>query len=106
MDKQEIVNEIGRVQGELTQAEADLREWERKAEKARRDYTSGLVGLILGIVGLVIFWPLAFLGLAGLMAVIMNVANKTQARTKIEELTAQIADHKATLARMQAQLLV
>ncbi len=106
MRKQEIVNEIGQIQGKLTQAEHDLRQWEQKAEKARRDYTSGLVGLVLGLIGLLIWWPLGFLGVAGLLAVLGSMVRKNEASEKIDALVAQTANCKVVLARMQAQLWV
>ena len=106
MDKQQIIEQIGRVQADLAKAEADVRRYEQEAEKGRRNYTGGLIGLLVGVILLITpLFPLGILlALAGGLATISGKSQQNKANTKRQEADDFVVAGKSSLAQLQAQL--
>ena len=114
MDKAHIVVEIGRIQGELTRAEIELRESERGASSANRTAWAATIIMLLGFVGLVILpWftsPLWYGAgvavVAGLVGTWVEAARRDRMRRNIEAGEEMVVEHRSKLAELQAQLVV
>ena len=114
MNKQEIVAEIGRLQGELTRAEIELREWERGADSANRTAWAVAVIMLIGFVGLVVlpwFTSLWWYGagaavVAGFVGIYVEAARRDRMRRNVETGEEMVVEHRSKLAELQAQLVV
>ena len=114
MDKAQIVVEIGRIQGELTRAEIELRESERGADSAGRTAWAATIIMLLGFVGLVVlpwFTSLLWYGagvavVAGFVGTWVEAARRDRMRRNVETGEEMVVEHRSKLAELQAQLVV
>jgi hypothetical protein len=104
--KRERIEEgIDRVQRELAQADARLRQCERVAQWAWRAYLGGLAGFLLGINLVLVLWPLgaSLILLAAAGAVCGRIANR-RARREMGEVEEQIYALKGELSKLHSLL--
>jgi len=113
MDKAQIVIEIGRIQGELTRAEIELRESERGVGGANRTAWVATIIMLLGFVGLVVlpwftspWWYGAGIAVvAGFVGTWIEAARRDKMRRSAEAAEEAIVEHRSKLAELQAQLI-
>ena len=107
MDKAELIEQLGALESQIAQDEAAIRELEQEAEKARRGYMSGLVGVLLGLILLAVVWPLGLLLLlAGILATVTGMIKQSGAKAKLTVTQARLAENRGKIAQLRAQLLV
>jgi hypothetical protein len=120
MNKEELIQEIGRINGETVKAEATLRDWERGAEAAGRNAWVAVAAMLVGG-GLAVYFFLltrwwifaenliygvicAVVGAGGLLFTFTESARRSKFERVVIELRDTVSEHRATLAMMQARL--
>lgn len=93
---------IARLEAELPIAEDHRRKAEEEARSANSQYTIGLVGILVGVVGLVFFWPLVFIALPGILAAVTQAAKRSRARAEVAHQTELINAWRRDLAEAKA----
>ncbi len=102
---QSLAAEIARLEGEIVDLEDQVRRWEKAAEEAGRQYTIAGLGMLIGLILLLIFWPVGLLlFVAGLLAGITNSRKRSRARSELERTRALLRDRKKMLAEARARL--
>lgn len=112
-DKERLIQRIGEVQAEISAAEDSVRDAERKRDGAKTQRMLGLLGLlggiILGIIGLsgdALFLVCGgVLLLAGILATVTQAAKVSGAEASIGAHRDALAELRAELARLQAELV-
>ena len=113
MDKAQMVEEIGRVQGEITRAEQSLRKWEREYDAALRHSWLALFALLIGIAGILssswfmaLWFGAAITGCFVLLFLLAESIRRGKIKRHNEELREIIVEQKTNLVKLQAQLVV
>jgi hypothetical protein len=120
MTKEELIQEIGRINGEIAKAEATLRDWERGAEAAGRNAWVAVTAMLLGGGGALYFffgtrWWLfggnlacaaacALVGAIGLLLTFTESARRSKFERAVNDLREKVSEHRSNLAMMQARL--
>ena len=113
MDKAQMVEEIGRVQGEITRAEQSLRKWEREYDAALRNSWRALFALLLGIALILssswfmaLWFAAAITGCFVLLFLLAESIRRGKIKRHNEELREIIVEQKTNLVKLQARLVV
>lgn len=108
--KLQLVQDIGKLEGDLSRLESELRQAQEKAQSVKGQRTGGSVALLFAILGtffLTFIWPLwAFLGLIGFLTLITAMVKGSDAKDSISEVEARLTDTRAKLATARAQLVI
>jgi len=104
-EKEELIQTVAKLEAEIPSLEDKRRTLEEQAKGSNTQYMIGLIGLLLGIV---LLFPLAPLGilliLAGGLAAGTQYVKRSNARKAVDELTTTIEAKRADLAQAKAQL--
>ena len=111
MDKAQLVEEIGRIQGQIAQDEMDLKTWEKIQAKIDRNKILGIVAMVLAVILVLVFgssWLVigVALFLVGIVVLIPAVTSQDKAKWLIEATQDRIVKSKQELAKLQARLVV
>jgi ABC-type Fe3+-citrate transport system substrate-binding protein len=110
MNKLEIATEIGKLEGELSTVESELREHERQINSAKNNRTSGAAALLIGILGflfLYFLWYLwLFLGIIGILTLFTAMGKQKEIKERIQASEKQISYFRAELAERRAKLSI
>ena len=109
MDKIQVINEIGRLEGQLSRFEIRLSEYERDLFSANGNYTVSGFGLIIGVILLLINQLFAtFFIIVSVLALIYagfkSFIVRKFARENLESTEDEIAETRSKLARLRAYL--
>lgn len=87
--------------GEIAQMEMRAKQLERDIANAKGTVTGAAIGLLVGIILLIVFWPLGLLlCIAGALAYFTGRAKKSTAENEIKNLESKLASAKGQLAAM------
>lgn len=109
--KLELAGEIGRLETELAQAEAELRKKEDRLKSARGNRVAGTIAILIGLVcafflGGLISWLGLLLVAAGLLAWVTAIFQQGNAKRAIQQQEQVIAAQRGQLAEKRAQLAI
>ncbi len=104
VDKMALVAETGRLEGEMSEWEDKLRKAEQELKSAQTSRTIGVVGIILGLIGLFIFWPLVLLGAAGLLTIFTQQGKVNEIEPRVNAASAEIRRIRTRQAEVRALL--
>ena len=108
MDKAELIEQLGALESQIAQDEADLGKWQEKRARLARNRTSGLAVLVIALLLLFAtsWWLLAgFIGLVGLLTLLTALANLGKANELVKLTQGRIITNKGELAKLRAQLV-
>jgi ABC-type bacteriocin/lantibiotic exporter with double-glycine peptidase domain len=84
-----------------------LRELEGKYDSTKGNRTAGAVVLLIGILGVMFYYPLLllwiFLGIIGLLTLITAMVKQSNSKEEIDLLGSKIAEAKGTMAELRAR---
>jgi len=104
MSEQDPLATTLRLEADLPPVEDERRRAEAEAQAANTQYTIGLVAVLLGVIGLLFFWPLVLLALPGALAAITQAAKRSRARDQVRRHTELINAWRVDLAEARARL--
>lgn len=108
--KLQLVQDIGRLEGDLARLESELRQAQEKVQSIKGQRTGGSVALLLSILGLfflAFIWPLwAFLFVIGSLTMITSMIKGGNARSTVSDVEARITTARSMLASARAQLVI
>lgn len=108
--KLQLVQDIGKLEGDLSRLESELRQAQEKVGSVKGQRTGGSVALLLSILGiffLTFIWPLwAFLFVIGTLTIITAGIKGSNARDAVSEVEARMAETRSQLATLRAQLVI
>jgi uncharacterized membrane protein len=104
-----VVNskKIGKLETEIETMQNQLKELEDKFDSTKGNRTAGAVVLLIGILGVLFYYPLLilwiFLGIIGLLTVITAMIKQSNAKEDIDLIGSKIAEAKGTMAELRAR---
>lgn len=105
-DKAAMAAEIGKLEGELAELEAARAKADATFNGAKTNRTVGALGILVGLVLLLIFWPLgALLAAAGVLALITAISNQQGAEASKKKAEGDLKTTRARLAELRALLM-
>ncbi len=103
-----LAAQMSQAEARIAQAEMNLRKMERKLQQAQAGYTSGAIGIVLGVVLLIFVnsWVGIFFLICGFLAGITGMIQRGIRRRALNQIEQMLASDRAQVASLRAQLLV
>lgn len=109
MDKMDLARQIGQLEGNISNAEAEIRRTEGKLSSARFNLVAGGVAMAVAVLGffiLAFFWWLwGLVGLAGAITATIALVNQYDAGKERAKQQAWMSQARATLAEWRALIM-
>lgn len=106
MEKAELAKQIGTLEGQIADGEAQIRKTGEKIASAKRNRTYGIVAVVIAILGIGFFinywWLWGFIGLVGLLTLLTAISNLGAANKESTEQQTWMSKSRATLAEWRA----